>query len=274
VFSGFMVHTWEVATVVAVVAGVIGVFVVLRGSTFAAHAVPLSAVAGSAGAALIGVSTFYGLGVFALGGALTIGWLGRRGRHDVVTALAVTMMLGLGALFLGWSVEYAPEVSSLLFGEVLGVSSNELGLTIAVAVVALVAVAVLYRPLLLASLAPDVAEARGVSVARIDLAFLVVVALATTAAVPVVGALLMFSLMVGPPAAARCVVDTPARTMVLAVAIALVTVWGAVAASYATNWPIGFFVGTGGAAWYLAGRAFAAFRSRRQLRGPVPAPAG
>jgi zinc/manganese transport system permease protein len=264
-----MVHTWIVATIVAVVAGVIGFFVVLRGSTFAAHAVPLSAVAGSAGASLIGVSTFYGLGVFALGGALTIGWLSRRGRHDVVTALAVTMMLGLGALFLAWSVEYAPAVYSLLFGEVLGVSSNELGLTLVVALVALAAIAALYRPLLLASLSPDVAEARGVPVGRVDVVFLVVVALATTAAVPVVGALLMFSLMVGPPAAARCFVGRPLRTMVLAVALALVTVWAAIALSFNTQWPIGFFVGVGGAVWYLAGRGYAAWRTGRARPRPA-----
>jgi zinc/manganese transport system permease protein len=256
-FSQFMAHTWIVATIVAVVAGVIGFFVVLRGSTFAAHAVPLSAVAGSAGAGLIGIGTVYGLGVFALAGALTIGWLGQRGRHDVVTALAVTMMLGLGALFLGWSVEYAPAVYSLLFGEVLGVSGNEVGLTAGVAVVVLAAVAVLYRPLLLASLAPEVAEARGVRLARMDLVFLVVLALATTTAVPVVGALLMFSLIVGPSAAARCFTSVPGRAMAISVGVALVTVWGSIAAAYVTDWPIGFFVGTGGAAWYVAGRGWA-----------------
>jgi zinc/manganese transport system permease protein len=263
-----MAHTWVVATIVAVVAGVIGFFVVLRGSTFAAHAVPLSAVAGSAGAGLLGISSVYGLGVFALAGALTIGWLGQRGRHDVVTALAVTMMLGVGALFLGWSVEYAPAVYSLLFGEVLGVSANQIGLTIGVAATALAAVAVVYRPLLLASLAPEVAAARGVRVQHMDLVFLVVLAVATTTAVPVVGALLMFSLMVGPPAAARCFTSVPARAVAGSVAIALLTTWGAIAAAYATNWPVGFFVGAGGAAWYVAGRAFAGARSRRVERRP------
>ena len=124
-FSGFMVNAWTVASIVAVVAGLVGFFVVLRGSAFVAHAVPNGSFAGAAGASLIGINTLVGLGVFSLLGALGIGLLGRRGRHDVVTALALVLMLGLGSLFLSLSVEYAPEVYSLLFGEVLGISSNE-----------------------------------------------------------------------------------------------------------------------------------------------------
>ena len=103
------------------------------------------------GASLIGVNTLIGLGVFSLLGALGIGLLGRRGRHDVATALALVMMLGLGALFLSFSVEYAPEVYSLLFGEVLGISSNQVAPTAALALVCVAAIALLYRPLMLSS---------------------------------------------------------------------------------------------------------------------------
>ena len=123
-FSGFMVNAWIVASVVAAVAGVVGFFVVLRGSAFVAHALPNGSFAGAAGAALVGVNTLIGLAVFSLLGALGIGLLGRRGRHDVATALTLVMMLALGALFLSLSVQYAPEVYSLLFGEVLGISSQ------------------------------------------------------------------------------------------------------------------------------------------------------
>src|SRR5450432_4729049 len=144
-FSSFMLNTWIVATMVAVVAGVVGFFIVLRGSSFVADAVPQGAFAGAAGASLIGVSTLVGLSVFALIGALGIGWLGRRSRHDVATALALVVMLGLGALFLSMSTEYAPEIYSLLFGEVLGVSKNELAPTAALAIICLAAVALAYR---------------------------------------------------------------------------------------------------------------------------------
>jgi len=262
-FSGFMVNAWEVASIVAVVAGLVGFFVVLRGSAFVAHAIPNGSFAGAAGASLIGVSTLLGLGVFSLLGALGIGVLGRRGRHDVVTALALVMMLGLGSLFLSMSVEYAPEIESLLFGEVLGISSNQVAPTAALALVCVAAIAFLYRPLLLSSVLAEVGEAHGISAFRMELSFLAVVALASTMTVPVVGTLLIFSLMIGAPAAARSFTDRPLTAMGLSVAIALVTVWSAIAASYETNYPVGFFVGTISAAAYALGRGWAAWRRRR-----------
>jgi zinc/manganese transport system permease protein len=265
-FSGFMVNAWEVASIVAVVAGIVGFFVVLRGSAFVAHAVPNGSFAGAAGASLIGINTLIGLGVFSLLGALGIGLLGRRGRHDAVTALALVMMLGLGSLFVSISVEYAPQIESLLFGEVLGISSNAVAPTAALALVCVAAIAVLYRPLMLSSVLAEVGEARGVRAFTMELCFLVVVALATTMTVPVVGTLLIFSLMIGPPAAARSFVDTPLAAIGLSVAIALITVWSAIAASYTTNYPIGFYVGTISAVAYALGRGWAAWRARRLSR--------
>jgi zinc/manganese transport system permease protein len=259
-----MVNAWEVASIVAVVAGVVGFFTVLRGSAFVAHAIPNGSFAGAAGASLIGISTLFGLGVFSLGGAMTIGLLGRRGRHDVATALALVAMLALGALFLSFSTEYAPEVYSLLFGEVLGISPNEIAPTAILGGLCILAVAVLYRPLMLSSVLPEVGEARGVSRFRMEMLFLAVLALATTMTVPVVGTLLIFSLMIGAPAAARSFTDRPHVAMVLSVAFALLIVWIAIAASYETNDPVGFFVGAGSALSYTLGRGWSAWRTRRQ----------
>jgi zinc/manganese transport system permease protein len=265
-FSGFMTNTWIVATIVAVVAGVVGFFVVLRGSAFVADALPTGAFAGAAGASLIGVNTLLGLGVFSLLGALGIGWLGRRGRHDVAVALALVVMLGLGSLFLSFSVEYAPEIYSLLFGEVLGISVNEIAPVAVLGAVCVVAILVMYRPLMLSSVMPELGEARGVRAYRIEMCFLVVLALATSMALPVVGALLIFSLMIGPPAAARSLTDRPLVAMGLSVIIALGTVWAAIAVSYHTNWPVGFFVGTIAAVCYAAGRGWTALRRSRMTR--------
>ncbi|MDX6394800.1 MAG: zinc/manganese transport system permease protein [Streptosporangiaceae bacterium] len=270
-FSGFMANTWAVATIVAVVAGVVGFFIVLRGSAFVADAVPQGAFAGAAGASLLGINTLIGLAVASLAGALGIGWLGRRGRRDVATALALVVMLGLGALFLSFSVEYAPEIESLLFGEVLGVSATEIAPIAVLGALSIAAIMVLYRPLLLTSVMPELAEARGVRADRIEMYFLVIVALATSMTLPVVGALLIFSLMIGPPAAARSVTDKPMHAMALSVIIAVGTVWASIAASYDTNWPVGFFVGTIGAGCYGAGRGWAAWRGRTRIR---PARAG
>jgi zinc/manganese transport system permease protein len=256
-FSGLMLNTWVAATAVAVIAGVTGFFAVLRGSTFAAHAIPNGAFAGAAGASLLGLNAFAGLAVFSVGGALGIAGLSRRSRHDVATALTFVMMLGIGALFVGWSTEYAQEAYALLFGEVFGVSPGEVLPIAVLGVVCIAAIIVMFRPLMLTSAMPEVAEARGISPRRMDLAFLLVMALATSMTVPVVGALLMFSLMIGPAAAARSLTARPLLAMTLSVVIALVTVWTGIAVSYQTNWPLGFFVGVMGAAFFLLGQGYA-----------------
>jgi zinc/manganese transport system permease protein len=271
-FAPFMMNAWIVGTMVAVVAGVVGFFVVMRGSAFAADAVPQGAFAGAAGASLIGVSTLVGLSVFALAGALGIGLLGRRGRHDVATALTLVAMLGLGALFLSFTSQYSAEIFELLFGEILGISSAEILPVALLGLLCIAAIAVLYRPLLLSSLAPESGAARGVRAARMDLLFLVVLAIATSMTLPVVGALLIFSLMIGPPAAARSLTARPPRAMALSVVIAVALTWAAIAASYQTDWPVGFFVGTGGAVCYAGGRLWAA-RSRTSPSPVAPAAA-
>ena len=259
-FAPFMVNAWEAATIVAIVAGVVGFFTVMRGSTFAAHALPNGSFAGAAGASLIGANTLLGLGVFSLFGAFAIAALGKRARHDVATALAIVAMLGLGSLFLSMTTEYAPVIFSLLFGEVLGVASNEIMPTAILGGLAIGATILLYRPLLLSSVAPDAAVARGVSERRMDLALLVIIALVTTMAVPVVGTLLIFSLLVSPAATARSFTSRPGMAMGLSVALALATVWSAITLSFVSNLPIGFFVGSIGAATYVAGRVCAAWR--------------
>lgn len=258
-----MVNAWVTASIVAVIAGVVGFFVVLRGAAFVADAVPQGAFAGAAGASLLGINTLVGLGVFALVGALGIGWLSRRVRRDVATALILVMMLGLGALFLSFTVEYSSEIFALLFGEVLGVSATEILPIAGLGILCVVAVAVLYRPLLLTSLAPESGAAKGIRVSWVELAFLVIVAVAASMTLPVVGALLIFSLMIGPPAAARSLTSSPSLAIGLSVVLALATVWLAIAASFETNWPVGFFVGVGGAVCYAAGRLTAMSRRSR-----------
>ena len=272
-FTGLMLNTWITASVVAVIAGMTGFFAVLRGQTFAAHAIPNGAFAGAAGASLLGINVIWGLAVFAVGGALGIGALGseqrgRKGRNDVVTALALVLMLGLGALFVDISSQYAEETYALLFGEVFGISPGEVLPILGLGIVSVIALGVAFRPLMLTSALPEVAEARGVSTRRADLYFLVVMALATSMTVPVVGALLMFSLMIGPAAAARSVTARPGVALALSVAIALATVWFSIALSYRTNWPLGFFVGIAGAVFYLLGQG------ARSLAGGRARPAG
>jgi zinc/manganese transport system permease protein len=256
-FANFMINAWIGGTVVAVVGGTVGFFIVLRGSAFAAHAIPNGSFAGAAGATLVGVNVLVGLAVFSLGGALGIGYLSRRGRRDVATALTLVFLLGLGALFLSLSDQYGDAVYSLLFGEILGISNSQLLPTSLLALVCLAALAVVFRPLLLASVLPEQRTS-----GSIDLLFLAIVALATTMTVPVVGTTLIFSLLIGPAAGARAFTDRPGRALALSVALAVLTIWIAIAASYESGWPVGFYVGCVSGAWYLAGRAYIALTSR------------
>ena len=253
-FAGFMVNTWIVSTEVAMIAGIVGFFVVIRGASFAAHALPLGAFPGAAAATLLGIDRMAGLVAFSAAGAIGIFRLGREGRHDVATALWLVMLLGLGALFLSLTSQYSQTVYALLFGEVLGVSRNDIISVTAISALSIGAVCLLFRPLLLNAMSAELGEAAGVRDGRTDLLFLGIVALATATALPVVGALLVFSLMTGPASAARMLTDRPVRAMMLSVGIAVVTVWVAIALSFLTDWPVGFFVGASGALAYAAGR--------------------
>ena len=152
-----------------------------------------------------------------------------------------------------------------------GVSSAVLPPIAALGVVSIAVIALVYRPLLLSSALPEIADARGVSTRRMNLWFLIVMALATSMTVPVVGALLMFPLMIGPAAAARSFTRRPGYAIALAIGIALVTVWAGIAASYRTNWPLGFYVGVIAAGFFLAGSAWTAVRRRGPAQQAAPA---
>jgi zinc/manganese transport system permease protein len=268
-FDDFMLNTWIAATLVAAVAGAVGFFVVIRGASFAAHALPLSAFPGAAAANLLGVDPLIGLLVFSGLGVAGIGQFARRGRRDVATALSLVTLLGLGALFLSRTTAYFQAIYALLFGEVLGVGSAALWPVAWLSIASVALIAVLFRPLLLNSLSPDLGEAQGVPAGLTDTLFLGVVALATAMALPVVGALLVFSLMVGPASAARAFTDRPVAAMLLSGALSVATVWASIALSFASDWPVGFFVGGLSATAYAAGRTWTgiARKSGRRRRG-------
>jgi zinc/manganese transport system permease protein len=261
-FSSFMTNAWISGTIVAVLAGAVGFFVVLRGASFPAHAIPNGAFAGAAGASLLGINPLFGLVSFAVMAALGIGVTSRRTRNDVATALSLVLMLALGAAFLTLSTQYEPAINALLFGEILGVSSSEILPVVVLGVCCIVALVVLFRPLIFTSVTPELAEARGLNNTLIETLFLVVLALSTALTVPVVGALLTFSLMIGPPAAARLMSSRPSRAIALSIGLALVTVWLSIAGSYTFNLPIGFFVGTLGAVLFLGARLWSSRRAR------------
>jgi zinc/manganese transport system permease protein len=239
----FMRTAFAAGTVVAIVAGAVGYFLVLRNLTFAGHALSHVGFAGATGSVLLGVGPFWGLLAFTVVGGIGMGLLGDqlRGR-DVAVGIILSMALGMGVLFLHLYTSYATQATTLLFGNVLGVSPDNLWDLSVLAVVTLAFLTAISRPLLFATLDPELAQAKGVSLRLIAVLFLVIVAIAVTEAVQIVGILLVFALMVGPAAAAlRC--TTRLRTgIALAVGLAVGETWLGITLAYVTDWPPSFWI--------------------------------
>ncbi len=239
----FMQHAIEAGTVVAIVAGIVGYFVVLRRSSFAAHALSHVGFAGAAGAVLVGVSPVYGLLLFTSVGGSTMAVLSPRAAHrDVHIGTVLAFMLGIGALFISLYHGGAIEAYSILFGEILGISSSDVLVTLVAGLIIVAAVAVVYRPLLFASLDEDVAEAKGLPTFFLGIVFMLLVAVATSIAVQVVGVLLIFSLMVTPAAIAQELAKRPQRIMIISVGVALMATWLGLFISFYEPYPVSFFI--------------------------------
>ena len=239
----FMVHAFQAGTIVAIVAGIVGYFVVLRRSSFAAHALSHVGFTGAAGAVLIGINPIFGLLAFTMSGGLLIGILGRKAEsRDIQIGTVLAFMLGLGVLFISLYTGYATEAYSLLFGEILGIASSDVLITLIAGVIILTALAVLYRPLLFTSLDEDVAEAKGLSVFWIGIAFMLLIAAATSIAVQVVGVLLIFSLMVTPAAIAERLASKPSQGIIISILIAVLATWLGLFISFYLPYPVSFFI--------------------------------
>lgn len=252
----FMRHAFEAGTIVAIIAGIIGYFIVLRRSAFAAHALSHIGFAGAAGAVLLGVNPIIGLLVFTSGGGFAMATLGRKaGNRDVQIGTVLAFMLGLGVLFISLYSGYATEAYSLLFGEILGISSSDVLVTLIAALILLGVVAIVYRPLLFTSLDEDVAEAKGVSIFWIGVIFMLLIAIATSIAVQVVGVLLIFALMVTPAAAAQRIARRPAQGILISIFIALLATWFGLFVSFYIPYPVSFFITSATFAVYLAVRS-------------------
>ena len=264
----FMRNAFAAAGIVAVSAGIVGYFLVLRGQSFAGHALSHAGFAGATGAALLGLSPLAGLIAATLLAGLGMGALGvDRASRDVAIGMVLAFALGLGMLFLHFFTSYATVATALLFGNVLAVARGTIMLLAALGASALAALAVISRPLLFASLQPELAEAKGVSLRLYAVLFLAIVAVATALAAEVVGVLLVFTLLVGPAAAAMPLTRHVATGVALAATLALAEAWGGLALAYYTDWPASFAITLLSAAAYalahLAPAALARLRARR-----------
>ncbi len=255
---------------VAVVAAIAGYFLILRGLTFAGHALPNIGFAGAAGAVLLGLDPVLGLFAFTIGAGAGIGLLGRRvNERDTSIGVVMTFALGLGLLFLSLYSGYAERAYSLLFGQIIGISQQDVLLTAGASALVLVALLLIFRPLLFSSFDPELAQARGLPVRLLAVLFMVLLAITIALAVQVIGALLVFTLLIGPPATAARLVRSPYRALALAVVLGVVyTFLGIYCAAENGVWPVSFFIATLSFGVYLPVRLLSPLwighRTRRQ----------
>ncbi|MGI8921707.1 MAG: metal ABC transporter permease [Solirubrobacteraceae bacterium] len=252
----FMVNALLAGSIVAVMAGVIGWLMVLRRESFAGHTLSLMAFPGASGATLIGIAPAWGYFGFCALAALGIGRLAGVGRSRHVQASAgigTVQAAGLAAGFLFVSLYSGVlgGLENLLFGTFLGISDSQVLVLAVVAAVSLALVAVAARPLLFASVDPEAAAAQGVPSAALSTGFLLLLGLAVAATSQITGALLVFALLVAPPAAAQALTMRPAASLLLSVGLALTVVWLGLGIAYFSIYPVGFFITTVAFAIYL-----------------------
>jgi zinc/manganese transport system permease protein len=255
-FASGQVHTaLLVGAVIAITSAVVGVFTVTRGQSFAGHSLADISVTGGSGAFFIGVSQFWGYLAFGAGAAAFIEMIGvqrRRGR-DVATGVVLGGALGLAALFLYLGTQTSSTTGAtftILFGSLFVLTSSTVPALIVSALIALVTVIVLARVLLLSSLSPDIAAARGVNVRLAGAVFLMALAISVALSAMVIGALLSTALLIGPAATALKVARGPVRAMVTAAAIGVLATWLGIVLSYDSfywrpagkGWPVSFFI--------------------------------
>ena len=239
----FMRTAFMAAGIVAILAGLVGFFLVLRGQTFAGHALSHVGFTGATGAVLFGLSPLAGLVGFTVVAGFAMGLIGERlSQRDVAIGMMLSLALGLGLLFLHFYTSYASQAAALLFGNVLGVDDRALVALAILAVLSLAALGFLSRPLIFASLQPELAEARGVPIRFVSTAFLMVVAIAVSECAQIVGVLLVFTLMVGPAAAALAFTRRLAAAIALAVILALAEAWGGLTLAFYSDWPTSFWI--------------------------------
>lgn len=259
----FVLRAFAASGIVAIVAGTIGYFLVLRGQTFAGHALSHIGFAGATGAALVGVSPLAGLITFVVAAGTGIGLLGERmSGRDVTIGMVLSVSLGFGLLFLSLTTGHATAATTLLFGNVLAVTPSMLATLALLGVVTLAGLGWISRPLVFATLQPELAEARGVSLRAVGTLFLALVALATAQSIQIVGVLLVFTLMVGPPAAAQLLTRRLGAGVALSAGLALAQAWLGIVLAFYTDWPTSFWITALSAAVYAAAAAWARMMRR------------
>jgi zinc/manganese transport system permease protein len=270
---GIVHNSLLAGAVLGLVGGLIGIFVVSRDMAFAVHGVSELSFAGASAGLLFGAGVVQGSIVGSLIAALLIGLLGARARdRNSITAVLMPFGLGIGILCLALYPGRSANKFGLLTGQIVAVDDPQLGWLVVIGLIVLIGLAIVWRPLMFASVDVDVAGARGVPVRALSIVFMLMLGLAVAVSVQIVGALLVLSILVTPAAAALRVTSSPARVAVLSVVFAVVSMVGGIMLAVAGNGiPISPYVTTISFAIYLVCRIIDAVRVRRGVSGRAPA---
>jgi zinc/manganese transport system permease protein len=230
--QAFAQHALLAGALVAIACGIIGPFVISRGMAFAVHGTSELAFTGAAAGLLVANNPVGGAYVGSLVVAAVLGTLGTRERErDSSIGVILAFGLGLGVLFLSYYHGFATQATNILFGNIFGVGTDQLAILLTVSIAAVIALLVIYRPLLFASVDPEVARAKGVPVQLLGLIFLFILGLTVTSAAQIVGTLLVLSLAITPAAAAQRLATRPLAITLLSVAFALIASLGGIIGS-------------------------------------------
>ncbi len=261
--ASFMTNAFLAGLAIAIATGAMGYFTIARHSTFAAHALAHIGLPGATGAALLGVPVSAGLGIFAFGGALVIGALGKRAsQREIATGTVLAFATGLGLFFARLSSSASQQLQSILFGSILTISRDQLVGFAIFDVILILLLAVIYRPLLFSSLDEQVAQAKGVPIRVMNVAFMVIMAGVITVAVPAVGTLLIFALVITPAATAMIITASPFRAMIVSSVLCLAAIWGGLVLSAMFPAPPSFIIVTLSTLFWAIAKAISAWRSR------------
>ncbi len=259
----FVRNALEAGTVCALLAAAVGYFVVLRQMAFAGHALGHIGFAGACAGVVLGWGALPGMLLLNILAAAGMGALGRRMQEsDLIVGMTLAFALGLGTFFLAMFKGYAGEATVILFGNILSVSPDQTLVMAALTVVSLAGLLALFRPLLFSTLEPELAAAKGVPIRLVATLFYVLVAVAVAFASQIVGVLLVFTLLIGPPAIATRFCHTVWPGLLLSIAVGVGTTWISLVLAYLTDIPVSFWVPALLFALYLG----SVFLTRRRSR--------
>jgi zinc/manganese transport system permease protein len=261
----FMQHAFIAGTIVAIMSSVIGVFVIARSLSFIAHSFSHIGFSGAAFAVMVGWNPLSGLLLFSISSAIAIGGFGVKVfRRDVTISIILSFFLGLGLLFVSLSTKKSTEMYALLFGSVVGISMRDVWEIVILSVFVLALLVLFYKPLKFDSFDPIGAQADRLPISLISIGFLVLLGIAVSEAIQIVGALLVFTLMTAPSAAARHLTHSVIRMVLFSVLFGVAGVWGGLMLSYYTNAPVSFFITALECLFYFTALSWSSLRTRRK----------